>query len=232
MKQLEIKNQKLITSVLDFYREIGIDTTIYDKHLFKDKEQKNKHLKISQLEDSFRNFEGCKLKKTSTNFVSFYGNINSKLLIIDGPPDDDEDKKGVSFVSSKGLLFEKMLHAIDLKIEETFIVKGIPWRPPGNRYPSNDEIKICRPFILNLIDLLMPRIIVCLGEIPTYQILESEESINKLRGKWQILKSSVFNSEYFVLPTFNVSHLLNRPDLKKYAWEDMKLLRDRIKEIL
>ena len=232
MKQLEIKNQKLITNVLSFYREIGIDITIHDKYLFKDNKQKNKNHKISELEDSFRNFEGCKLKKTSTNFVSFYGNINSKLLIIDGPPDVEEDKKGVSFVSSKGLLFEKMLHAIDLKIDETFIVKGIPWRPPGNRYPSNEEIKICRPFILNLIDLLSPRIIVCLGEIPTNQILETNESINNLRGKWQILKSSIFNSEYFVLPTFNVSHLLNRPDLKKYAWEDMKLLRDRIKEIL
>ena len=236
MKQLEIKNQKLITNVLNFYREIGIDITVFDKYFFKEfflsqDNKKNKDIKIFELEDAFRNFEGCKLKKTSTNFVSFYGNTNSKLLIIDGPPDVEEDKKGVSFVSSKGLLFKKMLNAIGLKMDETFIVKSIPWRPPGNRYPSNEEIKICRPFILNLIDLLSPRIIVCLGEIPTNQILETNESINNLRGKWQILKSSIFNSEYFVLPTFNVSHLLNRPDLKKYAWEDMKLLRDRIKEI-
>ena len=186
-------------NVLNFYREIGIDTTVYDKYLFKDNKKKNKYLKISELEKSFRNFEGCKLKKTSTNFVSFYGNTNSKLLIIDGPPDVEEDKKGVSFVSSKGLLFEKMLNAIDLKIDETFIVKGIPWRPPGNRYPSNEEIKICRPFILNLIDLLKPRIIICLGEIPTHQILELNESITKLRGKWQILKSDILNSEFFVL---------------------------------
>ena len=232
MKQLEIKNQKLITNVLNFYIEIGIDITVFDKYLSKDNKKKNKDIKICELEDSFRNFEGCKLKKTSTNFVSFYGNPNSKLLIIDGPPDVEEDKKGVSFVSSKGLLFEKMLDAIDLNIYDTFIVKSIPWRPPGNRYPSNEEIKICRPFILNLIELLRPRIIVCLGEIPTYQILELNEGITKLRGKWHILKSNVFNSEYFVLPTFCVSHLLNRPDLKKYAWEDMKLLRDRIKEIL
>ena len=249
MKQLETKNQKLITNVLDFYREIGIDITVYDKFLFKEpllfKDNKknirpeinihsknNNEIQIKELEHSFKIFEGCKLKKTSTNFVSFYGNTNSKLLIIDGPPDVDEDKKGVPFVSSKGLLFKKMLNAIDLKIDETFIVKGIPWRPPGNRYPSKEEIKICRPFILNLIDLLRPRFIVCLGEIPTYQVLEPNESINKLRGKWQILKSNVFDSEYFVLPTFSVSHLLNRPDLKKYAWEDMKLLRDKIKEIL
>ena len=248
MKQLETKNQKLITNVLNFYREIGIDITVHDKlfckesFLFEDNKKnirpeinlyskKNKELQIKELEHSFKIFEGCKLKKTSTNFVSFYGNTNSKLLIIDGPPDVDEDKKGVPFVSSKGLLFEKMLNAIELNMDETFIIKSIPWRPPGNRYPSKEEIKICRPFIINLINLLKPKIIVCLGEVPTYQILELNESIIKLRGKWQTLKSNEINCEFSILPTFSVSHLLNRPDLKKYAWEDMKLLRDKLKEI-
>ena len=248
MKQLETKNQKLINNVLDFYREIGIDISVYDKFfseaplLFEGNKKnirseinhlskKNKELQIKELENSFKIFEGCKLKKTSTNFVSFHGNTNSKLLIIDGPPDVDEDKKGVPFVSSKGLLFEKMLNAIELNIDETFIIKSIPWRPPGNRYPSKEEIKICRPFIINLINLLEPKIIVCLGEVPTNQILELNESIIKLRGKWQTLKSNEINCEFSILPTFSVSHLLNRPDLKKYAWEDMKLLRDKIKEI-
>ena len=124
-----------------------------------------------------------------------------------------------------------MLNAIDLKIDETFIVKGIPWRPPGNRYPSADEIKTCRPFILNLINILEPKIILCLGEVPTYQILELNESIIKIRGKWRTLKSNQSNCEFSVLPTFSISHLLNRPDLKKYAWDDMKLLRASIKEI-
>ena len=254
MKQLETKNQKLITNVLDFYREIGIDSTVYDKFfceapsLFEDNKKnirpeinhhskKNKELQIKELEHSFKIFEGCKLKKTSTNFVSFYGNTNSKLLIIDGPPDEEEDKKGVPFVSSKGLLFEKMLNAIELKIEKTFIVKSIPWRPPGNRYPSNEEIKICRPFILNLINLIKPRIIVCLGEVSTNQILELDESIIKLRGKWRFLQSKITNDfdhlnyEISVLPTLNITHLIERPELKKYAWEDMKLFRDKIKEI-
>ena len=248
MKQLETKNQKLITNVLDLYREIGIDSTVYDKFfceapsLFEDNKKnirpemnhhskKNKELKIKELEHSFKIFEGCKLKKTSTNFVSFYGNTNSKLLIIDGPPDVEEDKKGISFVSSKGILFQKMLNAIELNKDETFIIKSIPWRPPGNRYPSKEEIKICRPFILNLINILRPKIILCLGEVPTYQILELNESIIKTRGKWRTFKSNESNCEFSVLPTFSVSHLLNRPDLKKYAWEDMKLLRDKIKEI-
>ena len=248
MKPSETKKQNLVISLLNIYREIGIDITVSDKFFYKEPfvlkdnnknirkkqnhyTQKNKDEKIKELENSFKKFEGCKLKRTSTNFVSFYGNINSNLLIIDGPPDEEEDKKGLSFVSSKGILFEKMLNAIELRMDETFIVKAIPWRPPGNRYPSNEEIKICRPFIFNLINLLEPKIIVCLGEVPTYQILELNESIIKLRGKWRTLQNNEFDCQFSVLPTFNVSHLLNRPDLKKYAWEDMKLLRDRIKEI-
>ncbi len=248
MNQTETKNQKLITNFLNLYREIGIDITVSNKLFYKEyisskdnkktiklnknyNTQKNKDIKIRELEYSFENFEGCKLKKTSTNFVKFYGKTDSKILIVDGPPDEEEDKKGLSFVSSKGLLFEKMLNAIELKIDETFIVKGIPWRPPGNRYPSNEEIKICRPFILNLINILNPKIILCLGEVPTYQILELNESILKIRGKWQTLKSNQSNCNISVLPTFSISHLINRPDLKKYAWEDMKLLRESIKKI-
>ena len=248
MDHTETKNQKIITNVLNLYKEIGIDIIVSNKFLNKESVlfkgnkkniklnknyniQKNKDIEIRELEYLFENFEGCKLKKTSTNFVKFFGNTDSKILIIDGPPDEEEDKKGLSFVSSKGLLFEKMLNAIELTIDETFIVKSIPWRPPGNRYPSNEEIEICRPFILNLINIMKPKIILCLGEVPAYQILESKESIIKIRGKWRILKPNQSNCEISVLPTFSISHLLNRPDLKKYAWEDMKLLRDSIKEI-
>ena len=248
MGQIKTKNQKLINNVLNLYREIGIDITVSNKFFSQkhvlipenkkninlDKNyntKKNKNIEIKELEHLFENFDGCKLKKTSTNFVKFSGNLDSKILIIDGPPDEEEDKKGVSFVSSKGLLFEKMLNAIELTIDKTFNIKSIPWRPPGNRYPSNEEIKICRPFILNLINIINPKVILCLGEAPTYQILELNESIIKIRGKWRTLKSNQSNCEISVLPTFSISHLLNRPDLKKYAWEDMKLLRESIKEI-
>ena len=238
MIELKTKNKELIINFFNFCKEIGIDLTIYkspcSEHNGKSKENvcsgKSKEKTIRELENTFRNFDGCNLKKTSANFVSFFGMTNSKILVLDGPPDEEEDKTGTSFVSEKGVLFEKMLNAIKLKKNDIFFVKGIPWRPPGNRYPSIEEIKICRPFILNLIELLKPKILVCLGEVPTNQILESNESIIKIRGKWYNFKPNKLNYEICVLPTFNVSHLLSRPDLKRYAWEDMKLLRNKIEE--
>ena len=255
MKQLETRNSKLIKSSLMFYEEIGIEIFITDLKSNKNtglfvKNKKiditnnnssdieNKAKQIDELEYSFKNIDDFSLKKTSSNFVKFAGNINSKILIIDGTPDIEEDKMGFPFISQKGELFENMLNAIKLKRDDIFMAKSIPWRPPGNRHPTEEELKICRPFIFNLIKLLNTKIIVCLGEVPTNQIIELDESILKVRGKWRLLKSKkifkndIVKGEIFVLPTLNISHLLVRPDLKKYAWEDMKLLRDKIKEIL
>lgn len=258
MKQLETSDTKIIMNLISFYKEIGIDMLITSEKIYtrsnfdiseydnyknkKNKEDtykiKNKDKEIKELEYSFKNFDGCSLKKTATNFVKFLGNIDSKFLIIDGPPDIEEDRTGIPFLSVKGELFEKMLNAIKLSKHDVFAVKSIPWRLPGNRHPTIEELKICRPFIFNLIKLLKTKIILCLGEVATNQILGLDESILKVRGKWRLLKSErifkddMLKREIFVLPTLNISHLLLRPDLKKYAWEDMKLLRDKIKEIL
>ncbi len=247
-------DQKTILNILNFYRYIGIDIIInqsqngdktklinqiksvaekkIDNIFIKEKKINS----IKELENLFQNFKGCNLKKTATNFVKFQGNENANLLFIDGTPNTEEDQIGKSFVSAKGDLFEKMLNAIDIKLDDIFIINAIPWRPPGNRYPTEEEIKICRPFIFNLINLLRPKVIVCLGEVPTNQILELNQSIIKTRGKWHYFKSDLinqFDSEYkpHILPTLSISYLLNRPDMKRKAWEDMKMLRDKIREM-
>ena len=247
-------DQKTILNILNFYGDIGIDIIINqfqngDKtkliNQIKSTTEKNiddifikekKINSINELEKLFKNFKGCNLKKTATNFVKFQGNENANLLFIDGTPNTEEDQIGKSFVSAKGDLFEKMLNAIDVKLDDIFIINAIPWRPPGNRYPTEEEIKICRPFIFNLINLLRPKVIVCLGEVPTNQILELNQSIIKTRGKWHYFKSDLinqFDSEYnpHILPTLSISYLLNRPDMKRKAWEDMKMLRDKIREM-
>ena len=193
---------------------------------------------IASLEKLFRNYEGCHLKKTANEFIANEGNVNSKILVIDGIPESDEDKEGRAFVGVKGNLFEKMLKAINLTREDIYIVKSIPWRPPGNRYPTNEEINICRPFLFNLISLLNPRVILCMGEVATNQILDINESIINSRGKWYLLKIPSFYNlktsgvKTYILPTFNISYLLKRPETKRQAWEDLQMLRDKIKEII
>ena len=268
MKQLEFKNHEEILSILIFYQDIGVDLSILqneqmqkNKSLEQNKNSKNvdnntstsniilneeqKAYEIAitaqnlkELEGLFQKFEGCSLKKTAKNFIEFQGYKNSDILVIDGAPNSEEDKAGKSFVSEKGNLFDKILKAIELKRENIFIVNGVPWRPPGNRYPTEQEINICRPFIFNLIKLIKPKIILCLGEVATNQTLGLSQSIIKSRGQWYSLKSNSYynNSEIedniYVLPTLGISYLLMRPDMKKEAWEDMKLLRKKIREII
>ena len=262
MKQLEIINKETILSMLTIQIDMGIDMVISDnisdvkEEIISNPKEKifgntlitNPEKKaydtalqatdIINLEKLFRNFDDCHLKKTANKFVTYEGNINSEILIVDGTPESDEDKEGKPFVGAKGELFEKMLKAINLKREDVFIVNSIPWRPPGNRYPTNEEINICRPFVFNLISLLDPKIILCMGEVATNQILDLNESIIKSRGKWHVFKNPSFYkfkksiNKQQVLPTFNLSYLLKRPETKRQAWEDMKMLRDKIKETI
>ena len=262
MKQLEIINKETILSMLTIQIDMGIDMVInnnisdvkeeimsnvnekiFGNTLITNPEKKAydialQAMDIINLEKLFRNFDDCHLKKTANKFVAYEGNINSEILIVDGTPESDEDKEGKPFVGAKGELFEKMLKAINLKREDVFIVNSIPWRPPGNRYPTNEEINICRPFVFNLISLLEPKIILCMGEVATNQILDLNESITKSRGKWYVFKNPSFYkfkksvNKQQVLPTFNLSYLLKRPETKRQAWEDMKMLRDKIKETI
>ena len=204
MKQSETIYNRKVLNVLKFYESIGINfhinlhqNEINKNQLELTKQNTKKNLdslgditdKIDKLENSFKNFNGCNLKKTATNFINFQGSKKADILFIDGTPDTEEDKIGKSFVSAKGDLFDKMLNAINLKKDDIFVVNAIPWRPPGNRYPTAEEINICRPFIFNLIKLLKPKIIVCLGEISTNQILHLNQSFIKTRGNWHSLKS-------------------------------------------
>jgi len=244
----EVIKKKDILNFINFYREIGVSTIavpqkqVFDKKFIKIPQTStiktdkisSVDIQIKNLEESFNSLEGFNLKKTAINFIPFRGNFNSDILVVDGMPNADEDKAGHSFVGEKGTLFKKMLNAIGLNIENIFIATGIPWRPPGNRYPTSMEIEICRPYIYSLIKILKPAIILCIGEIATSLILKTNQPIIKSRGQWDELCLTTKENKTIiskVLPTLSISYLLTRPDMKRHAWEDMKLLRDQIKEI-
>jgi DNA polymerase len=244
----ELIKRKDVLNFINFYREIGVTTIavpqvkVFDEKFIKKPQTStiktdkilSVDIQIKNLEESFNSLEGFNLKKTAINFIPFQGNFNSNILVVDGMPNADEDKVGQSFVGEKGTLFNKMLNAIGLDIENIFIATGIPWRPPGNRYPTSMEIEICRPYIYSLIKILKPVIILCVGEIATSLILKTNQAIIQSRGQWDELCLTTNENKTIiakVLPTLSISYLLTRPDMKRHAWEDMKLLRDQIKEI-
>ena len=162
----------------------------------------------------------CKLSKTRTNIVFGQGNPNADLMFVGEAPGRDEDEQGLAFVGRAGQLLTKIIEAMGMKREDVFICNVLKCRPPNNRNPEPDEVKSCMPFLEEQIRLISPRVIVTLGTFAAQAILETDESIGRMRGQWRTAHG------VRVMPTFHPAFLLRSPDRKKDVWEDMKKVRD------
>ncbi len=185
---------------------------------------------LEALEKAVNNFEGCRLKKTATHTVFSDGNPDSDIMLIGEAPGVDEDRQGRPFVGEIGQLLDKMFKAIDLNRETDFYITNIlPWRPPGNRKPTPEEITICMPFIKRQIELFNPKLIILLGGISTTNLLDSAVGITRARGKWAAydLKGSKIPTR----PLFHPAYLLRQPKSKGDTWQDLLEIKAKIEEL-
>ena len=189
-------------------------------------DQINKISSLEQLKSYMSNFKGCELYKSSTNMVFSDGNPKSKIMLIGEAPGHDEDIQGKPFVGRSGKLLDKMLEAIELNREKVYIANIIPWRPPSNRRPTDEEIEICLPFIKKHIELIKPKVLMLLGSTATFALLKNTEGITKIRGKWVDLNLNSISVP--TLPTFHPAFLLRQPAQKKHVWEDLKSLQNKV----
>jgi len=187
---------------------------------------------ISNIKDLIFNISCHKtpLKKTANKIVVFDGNINSKLMIIGEAPGKEEDQQGKLFVGRAGQLLGKMLEAINLKRENVYITNVVPWRPPNNRTPTDDEILEFLPYLQKQIDIIKPSYIYLLGAIATKAILATPLSLEKLRGQWHKYNSLNLNFTVNVLVSYHPTFLLHSPNYKKEAWTDLKMLQKKLNE--
>lgn len=184
---------------------------------------------LSQLKKAIQNFNGCELKKTATQLVFSDGNPKSKVMIIGEAPGAEEDRQGRPFCGASGQLLDKMLNAINLNRESVYITNVIPWRPPGNRTPSDDEIKIMKPFLIKHIEIVMPKILVAVGGSAAKALLNIDGGILRHRGTWKEFKLSS-GKTIPIISTLHPAYLLRAPNQKKLAWEDLKLIRSKLKD--
>jgi len=191
-----------------------------------DTDQINKISSLEQLRSYMSDFKGCELYKSSTNMVFSDGNPKSEIMLIGEAPGHDEDIQGKPFVGRSGKLLDKMLEAIELNREKVYIANIIPWRPPSNRRPTDEEIEICLPFIKKHIELIKPKALMLLGSTATFALLKNTEGITKIRGKWVDLNLN--NISVPTLPTFHPAFLLRQPAQKKHVWEDLKSLKNKV----
>ena len=188
--------------------------------------------KIKEIKDLIPYIENHKsaLKNNAKKIVIFDGNTKSKLMIIGEAPGREEDEQGLPFVGRAGQLLNKMLSAIQLDRKDVYITNVVPWRPPQNRTPTDEEILEFLPFLQRQIEILKPKFIYLLGTTAAKAILATPLSLGKLRGKWYEYKSINMNTAVNVLVSYHPAFLLRSPNFKKEAWSDLQMLKKKLNE--
>jgi uracil-DNA glycosylase len=177
---------------------------------------------LEELRERLLAFDGCGLKATATQLVFADGNPQAEIMFIGEAPGADEDRQGLPFVGRAGQLLNKMLAAIDLDRTKVYIANVVPWRPPGNRTPTPIETAACLPFTRRQIELVRPKILVCLGAPSAQTLLGVSEGIMRLRGRWHDF--DLGTTKIRVLPMLHPAYLLRQPAQKRLAWQDLREL--------
>ena len=189
----------------------------------------NKINKIHELKKLINSIQNCNLKKNSPNLILGDGDINSPIMIIAEAPGFEEEKTGKTFQGESGRLLEKMLIAINIKKKDTYSSYAINFRPPEDRKPTSQEIRRYSVFLKEHISIIDPKIIILMGSSAMEAVTGINTKISSERGKWKetILK----NKTYPVMISFNPSYLIRFPENKKYSWEDLKKIKQKINEM-
>jgi len=180
---------------------------------------------LEELRAALAGFDGCALAATATNLVFSDGNPDAGLMLVGEGPGAEEDRAGKPFVGPSGQLLDRMLASIGLDRTRYVITNLIPWRPPGNRNPTDSEVLICLPFLLRHIALVRPRRLVLLGALASRAVLGGSAGITKLRGKWVTASIPGLDAPLPALPMLHPAYLLRSPGAKRDAWADLLLLR-------
>lgn len=182
---------------------------------------------LDELQAAFESFQGCNLRLTARSLVFGNGAVDADLMIVGEAPGREEDEAGVPFVGRSGRLLDRMLAAIGLEREAVRVTNTVPWRPPGNRSPTPAETEMCLPFTLRQIELVRPKVLVCLGSPAAKALLSSEEGIMRLRGKWTEMKRG---DDLTIAATamLHPAYLLRQPAQKRLAWRDLLAVKARL----
>ncbi len=200
---------------------------------FEEIKNENKNLnkidQINELKKQINSIHNCNLKDNSENLILGEGNIDSSIMIVGEAPGAEEEKTGRTFQGESGALLEKMLLAINLKKNDIYSSYAINFRPPKDRKPTSQEIKRYSIFLKEHITIIDPKILVLFGSTAMESIISSNEKISRERGKWKeiILK----NKTYPLIVTFNPSYLIRFPENKKFSWEDLKRIKQKILDL-
>ncbi|MCF6147028.1 MAG: uracil-DNA glycosylase [Candidatus Kuenenia sp.] len=215
-----------ITHEKDLPEGLPPQTKPFNKKTFTINNKENKVKLLEELKNEMLVCHKCPLSKTRTNLVFGVGNPMANLMFVGEAPGRDEDLQGEPFVGRAGQLLTKIIEAIGMKRSDVYIANILKCRPPGNRNPLPDEIALCMPALIKQIEIIQPKVLCALGTFAAQTLLNTKASIGSLRGKFHDYKGIP------TMATFHPAYLLRNPNEKGKVWEDMKKVRDFLKELL
>ena len=182
---------------------------------------------LVDLQSAMARLDDCPLKHTASNLCFADGNPGARLMIIGEAPGRDEDRMGVPFVGADGQLLDKMIASIGLDRASVYLTNLLPWRPPGNRSPTDEETAMLLPWLFRHVQLAKPEFVLLLGGAAAKLVLGSHDGIMKLRGRWRDVDFGD-GVPRPVLASLHPAYLLRSPAQKRLAFEDLLLLAKRL----
>lgn len=188
---------------------------------------------LVQLRQVIEDFDGLSIKRTATNMVFADGNPNAEIMVIGEAPGANEDEEGIPFCGVSGKLLDQVLLSIGLsRTKNLYITNSIFWRPPGNRKPTIEENAVCLPFVEKHIAILKPKLILLVGSTAASSLLNSTETISRLRTKFYQYENRYLSTAIPVAVIFHPSYLLRQPLQKKTVWFDLlKIKKEFLSDI-
>ncbi len=187
-----------------------------------------KCLTLEDLSAALRDFTGCELRDTATHLVFADGAADARVMLIGDAPGAEEDRAGQPFAGPAGQLLDKMLASIGLDRNKVRLTNIVPWRPPGDRPPTEAEIAVCLPFLQRHIALLKPDCLILLGAVAAKAMLPTQyghTGIGRLRGKWHSIEIPGGVATVPCLASYHPMYLLRMPAAKRDSWHDLLALR-------
>lgn len=184
---------------------------------------------LDELKEAVEGFTHCGLKRGARSTILATGECRTGIMVIGGVPGSDEDSGGTAFAGRSGALYERMLGAIGLKRDDVASLAALPWRPPGNRQPTQAEMDVCRPFVERQIALCKPKIVLVLGNFATRYLIDPAAVMHLVRGEWREL--GVEGTAIPAMPSLHPEDLLRAPASKRLAWQDLLAFRMKLESL-
>ena len=171
---------------------------------------------LLRVRDDLGECTRCKLHKHRRTIVFGDGNAKAELVFVGEGPGADEDAQGLPFVGRAGKLLTQMIEAMGLQRKDVYICNVVKCRPPENRTPEDDEVSTCSPYLFRQLEVISPKVIVCLGAVAAKTLLRTTRGISQFRGQWLDYRGSK------LMATYHPAYLLRNPNAKGEVWKDLQ----------